>query len=811
MDIDIKKKNQLQDSGARGVVDLRALAKDERSVRTSRAPKEKKVFQVVPGGKKYFDVRPQDERFYREEKMSEREVFTPEETREVFAEKPNQIFAGRKDVESAPIFAKKRSAPNSHNFLRAAEKKRLGKNRGAFLVATKTEPLPLQISAARFSSPELSGANIYRKKSLLRFAVSSFMIPAIIFTFSFTQSQFERKGKVLGDSTSAYNDLKSAARYALASDFIMTGENFASANLNFAKARETVDGIGLGIGETIAELPIDTPLSTAQNLTTAGENISLAGKDFSAMLEKVSSESDSKTLLEKISGLEENIKSASEHLESASDNLDKVDVKYIPQNMREKIELAKNTLPPVSSNFQKLAEDYPLISKMLGSEQPQKYLLLFENNSEMRATGGFIGSYGILDIENGKIKNLSIDGIYNPDGQLQEKIVPPMPVQKISSSWSMHDANWFADFPTSAKKIALLYEKTGGATVDGVIAITPETVKKLLAITGPIEMPAYNITITADNFVAETQDQVENLYDQKENRPKQILADLAPVLLEKILRSDANDSKDGIAKLLEIVRIGEESLQEKHILIYHRDEAIESMIKKRGWGGEVIQNERGDYLSVINSNINGYKTDAVIEEKINLETEIQKDGRVVNTVTIKRKHLGGNAEYDWYNRVNADYMRVYVPKGSILLEASGNTVEEYNPPIDYANFKTDADVEAAEKTIKVDSVSGTQVFEEAGKTVFGNWVYVSPQEEVTVVYKYELPFKIDFKSSNQEVDAYSAIIQKQSGSVGSDFKASIKLPEQLKAVWKTEKVQADNSVSEKLSKDMIYALALVRK
>jgi hypothetical protein len=491
-------------------------------------------------------------------------------------------------------------------------------------------------------------------------------------------------------------------------------------------------------------------------------------------------------------------------LGNANEQIQKVDIKYIPSSMQDKIDLAKTSLPAITRNFSRLSEDYPLIMKMLGSERQQKYLLLFENSSEMRATGGFIGSYGIMDIQNGQMKDLTIDGIFNPDGQLQEKIVPPMPIQKISANWSMHDSNWFADFPTSAQKAALFYEKTGGATVDGVIAITPEVIQSLLEITGPIDMPEYGLTLTKDNFLSETQNQVENLYDKKENKPKKILSDLAPIMMDRLFKDSSLDKEAKIQRTLSVIEKIESSLQEKDILIYHRDNDIETMIQKRGWGGEIIQNQQGDYLDVINSNINGYKTDAVIDESINLETEIQDDGSVIDTLTITRKHNGGNEQYDWYNRVNADYMRVYVPKGSVLLSASGNTVEDYIPPVDYSDFKTDPDVQAIESTIKIDPDSKTKIFEETGKTVFGNWVYVSPQESVTVVYKYELPFKINFGAFTKTADAYSAVVQKQAGSMGSNFTASLKVPEKWKMAWSTDNFD-NTTISEKLTKDLVYA------
>jgi len=102
----------------------------------------------------------------------------------------------------------------------------------------------------------------------------------------------------------------------------------------------------------------------------------------------------------------------------------------------------------------------------------------------------------LLTIDQGAIKSLFVDGIFNVDGQLHEKIIPPRPIQKISTAWSMHDANWFADFPTSAQKIQWFYEKTGGPTTDGIISLTPTLIERLLGLTGPIPMPEHDVLLS---------------------------------------------------------------------------------------------------------------------------------------------------------------------------------------------------------------------------------------------------------------------------------------------------------------------------
>ncbi|MDD5397426.1 MAG: hypothetical protein PHW24_05245, partial [Candidatus Moranbacteria bacterium] len=229
-----------------------------------------------------------------------------------------------------------------------------------------------------------------------------------------------------------------------------------------------------------------------------------------------------------------------------------------------------------------------------------------------------------------------------------------------------------------------------------------------------------------------------------------------------------------------------DGLNEKHILLYSENPQLEKIISDQGWSGEVIQTPK-DYLSVVNTNVNGFKTDAMVEEHIDHQAQIQQDGSIVDTVTITRKHNGGNSSYEWFNKVNADYMRVYVPNGAKLLEVSGQTREVDKPPLDYdaLGFKRDNDIVNEEKSAAIDESSGTQIFQESGKTVFANWVYVSPQESVTVTYKYLLPFSL-FQvavGNGQQVDSYSLTLQKQSGSVGSSLISHISYPAGYAAKW----------------------------
>jgi hypothetical protein len=471
------------------------------------------------------------------------------------------------------------------------------------------------------------------------------------------------------------------------------------------------------------------------------------------------------------------LKEVSALLQGALESLEDVNLEDIPEENRSQFVQAKSQLPVINNVLAKFLDQERILVDILGGNGPRKYLFLFQNNQEMRATGGFIGSYGLLDIFNGKVRNFFIDGIFNPDGQLREKIVPPEPIQKISAAWSLHDSNWFPDFPVSAEKAAFFYEKTGGPTVDGVIVMTPTVMGKLLEVTGPIEMEEYDMTVDKDNFIEKIQQEVEVDYDKELNQPKKILSDLAPKVLDQIFNSKNLSDFSKTANILLA------SLNEKQILIYSKNWEIEKVLSQNGWSGEILDTPY-DYLSVVNTNINGYKTDGVIEESIVHEAKISPDGTIIDTVTITRHHTGGDTVHEWWNKVNADYLRVYVPKGSRLLSAEGHTREFNSSPLDYnaLGFKRDPQVQMEEDSMEIDEETGTRIYEDAGKTVFANWAYVSPKETVTIKYSYLLPFKINL-SETSLTDAYSLLAQKQAGSLGSKFSSKIIYPKKYKISW----------------------------
>ncbi len=314
----------------------------------------------------------------------------------------------------------------------------------------------------------------------------------------------------------------------------------------------------------------------------------------------------------------------------------------------------------------------------------------------------------------------------------------------------MRDANWFADFPTSASKLLYFFE-AGGETADGVISTTPQIFGNLLKLTGPIEMSQYGVTLTADNFQEVTQFKTSVDYDKTLNQPKKFLADFAPVLLDRLTNLDHT-------QWLNLFQILQDNIDQKQILLFSKNAGLETTIKNLGAGGEILETDH-DYLNIINTNLGGTKTDLSVAQSASLNSKVLSDGSVLNTLTITRKNTASEN--------NKDFIRILVPKGSQLVSATGLDSYDFHKS-ESEGLRTDTDLAAWDKG---SMISDMFVREETGKTEFSGWVNVPSLGERKLVLTYTLPFKMKGDST------YSLLLQKQDGSKPYEFNGQLNLAE----------------------------------
>lgn len=376
------------------------------------------------------------------------------------------------------------------------------------------------------------------------------------------------------------------------------------------------------------------------------------------------------------------------------------------------------------------------IEDILGYKTPKKTLLLFQNPYEVRATGGFIGSYGVLEISKGKIISLRIDDIYNPDGQLDvKKIVTPVPdIIKFflkEDRLYIRNANYNSDFPESAKNVNKLFGLATNETFQSVIAIDTKFIEKFLEVTGGVYLPEYEETIDAGNFVERAQFHSEINYQEGVSEKRSFLNILGSKLLEKVGQINPN-------QVVGLVNSTYGLLNNKNIQIYTELQNLNPVFADLQWDGAVIPTQ-GDYLRVVNSNYGGNKVNYMTENKYNYSVKsLTRDGVLRGFLSLEYKNNARDNAWPYGNFVN--YVKVLVPMGSKLTNAkiidqtSGNEVSIFN-----------------------NTLRSTESFYQTFETS----VTIEPQKTKVLIFEYDLPDNLTILKNKNT--SYSLLWQKQAG------------------------------------------------
>ena len=408
-------------------------------------------------------------------------------------------------------------------------------------------------------------------------------------------------------------------------------------------------------------------------------------------------------------------------------------------------------IPSVRETVGQLIDVYTQLPIFLaGTSNDKNYLILFQNNSELRPAGGFLGSFAVANFSQGGLKSLDFQtNIYKIDKPFMaaNPIPAPPEYQYLSANMALRDSNYNADFSKASQTVLDFYQIETNQKADGVIALDTTLITELLKITGPIDMPDYGLKVTSENFLSEIEYQVEIGYfkdkaNWSENAPKKILAEMMPKIISKTFNGLVDSSKRK-----QIMSLINSSLSGKHLLFYSNDIGVENYLASNNYAGQ-IQATPGDYFFLSNSNIGGLKSSLNVKESVAQSVKIDPNGEISRSVDIKRSHLGST---NWPDGENKTFNKVFVPLGSKLKSyriLSGSNI----PYSDWAN-REKATVETTE---------------ESGKTVFSFWLNTKPGATSELTLEYTLPASIVADTN------YSLLIQKQPGTLGSEYTIDLK-------------------------------------
>jgi hypothetical protein len=430
-------------------------------------------------------------------------------------------------------------------------------------------------------------------------------------------------------------------------------------------------------------------------------------------------------------------------LQEVSDEIQNIDETRYPKKIRD-IELraqiisAKSSIASVASSLTQFQPFIKLLPDLLGNPEERKYLILFQNDAELRPTGGFMTAYATISVLKGKITAGVSQDIYTLDSAFTQKVPAPDPIKKylpLVYNWNLRDMNLSPDFKVSMDTFTKYYSQVPGAPeVDAIIAIDTEIPVRILEILGPIGVSGYGGEFSAepdprcDGNCPQVIYELENIitrptYEIREGR-KSILGPLMNSMLANMMGSPK-------AKWAEFFAVFSDSIREKHLLMYFFDEDKQQAVESLGAAGRIV-NYEGDYLHINDTNFAGAKSNLFVEQDVEHEVTVADDGSVSTklTLTYKNPMPGDNCNLEagqlCLNGLLRDWIRIYVPVGSRLTAARG---------------------------FEVDLTTG----EDLGKTVFDGFFTLAPESVKKLELEYTTP------AGTVTGDNYRLLIQQQPG------------------------------------------------
>ncbi len=545
------------------------------------------------------------------------------------------------------------------------------------------------------------------------------------------------------------DELKQAKEDISAADLQATIQHFISAKSSFLEARDSLSVINNGQSVLSSSL-----ITTSNQLLSIGENLASVGNEMTEGAQILLGTANWKLALPAF-------KKAANQLRLASLTIKNVDSTILPSDYQEKFNQIKSDLPTLDKYLTLFDQLSPALLNFTADKGTKRYLIVLQNTTERRGTGGFMGSFIEVTFQNGTLLSAEPKDVYTVDWQQFERKPAPDGLQPYMKGLALRDTNYNPDFYQASQDINWAYGESRQGSLDGVIGIDQSIAPALLKILGPIYLPEFDVTLTDQNYFTILQYYIETNKDDPET-PKRILLAFIKEALQKVATPD---------NILKVTQFAPQMIAEKHVQVAMFDPELEAIVKKYSLDGTLQAPEaKLDYLHINAINVGGNKGDRLLSRDYEHTTTIANDGSVsINLKGTWTNHWSDKEadqiralfpqidklprqirENFWHvigNSLTKHIVRVFVPKGSTLIENSG-----FNYPLKSS--------------------------EENGYTVWYSEVDVAVGGQTSFSLSYKLPEQLDLKTG----DNYRFLIQKQAGAEQETIKHTVKLSDQVSQI-----------------------------
>jgi UDP-GlcNAc:undecaprenyl-phosphate GlcNAc-1-phosphate transferase len=403
------------------------------------------------------------------------------------------------------------------------------------------------------------------------------------------------------------------------------------------KAFRSADGVlGFPLTYALGVVPVVSPnVAAARKIVSTGESLADAGSRLATGVDPKRFEVVRGTVpIREVERVSPELTAAAQLLRDSRKRLSTIDQTYLMPIMANAIDELQTKLRDAQTDADRVELAARVVPDVFGGHGTRRYFLAVQNSAELRATGGFIGNWGILVADHGHVRLDQFDRIstLNEGGDPRARLLraPDEFLKRyerfgIAQTWQ--NVNMSPDFPTVGRVIQNLLPESGGPKVDGVIAVDSSGLAALLQLTGPVTVPGWPEPITADNVVDVTLRDAYARFANREDRAE---------FLGKVARavwSEATTSKLGSP-----AHIGDalgSAAGDRHLMVWLAKPDEQKVADAIGASGR-IATARGDSLLVVTQNAAGNKADYYLDRSTELTATLTPDHAVRNASVRSR-------------------------------------------------------------------------------------------------------------------------------------------------------------------------------
>jgi hypothetical protein len=322
----------------------------------------------------------------------------------------------------------------------------------------------------------------------------------------------------------------------------------------------------------------------------------------------------------------------------------------------------------------------PALQAAFGANGPARYLVLIQNPSELRPSGGFPGTIALVTFDRGQLRSYEFYDVYDLNQAYTESqhapVAQPWALSRYAPSpeLSILDASWWSNFPTSAAKILSMYQSTDWPSIRGVVALDPAVVGSMLSITGPItiDVDGETRTITADNVHDEIERQraLQRAGEKTEDVHKQVVAIIGKEIIERMKGGDRSTT-------LEMAKAIEKTAEHRDMQIYSADADVQALIEERGWSGSMTPEPGVPTLALTFANVAFGKSSELMHSSFDMTIGPSVNGMRDVQLDVTLDHTGSPDNDPFYQGFQRWWVDVTLPEGS---QRTRSTVPEVSNP-----------------------------------------------------------------------------------------------------------------------------------